>query len=154
MILRAVRDTTHRDIMHIGRKLFVVVIVLTILWGAILASDPRFISGSEVLRNPFLLVFLYGPTIIFAIISASKWRHGQIWPMAAFAIGLLCTGLFHKIVAGAAYGNPGYMIPAGHIAAPAVSLAAYLIAFLSSWAVVRVAQSLHRRNTRDEQKDN
>lgn len=140
--------------MYISRKLLVVVIVITIFLGAILASDPRFISHSALLRNPFLLVFLFGPTIIFAVIAAVKWRNGQIWQLAAFAIGLVCTGIFHQVVAGEAYGNPGYMAPAGHIAAPAVSLAAYLLAFFGSWAVVAVTNKLRRKISHDDPVEN
>ncbi len=135
--------------MHTGRKLLIVVIVIAVFLGATLATDPRFIPHSRILRNPFLLVFLFGPTIIFAIIAVINWRKGQIWQLAAFAIGLMCTGLFHRFVAGESYGNPGYMVATGHIAAPAVSLAAYLAAFFGTWAAVSLTQKL-RRTTPDE----
>ena len=140
--------------MHAGKKLSVAAIVITVLLGAILATDPRFIAPSELLRNPLLVVFIYAPTIFFATVSMIKWRNGQIWPVAAFAIGLICTGLVHQGVAGAAYGNPGYMVATGHIAAPVVSLVAYLVAFLGSWAVARVTHSLQRKNSHDGKEEN
>ncbi len=140
--------------MHTGRKLLVVVIVITVFLGAILALDPRFIPYSGILRNPFLLIFLFGPTIFFAILAVIKWRKGQIWQLAAFAIGLMCTGLFHQFVAGEADGNPGYTVPATHIAAPAVSLAAYLAAFFGTWAVLRVTKKLRRTILHDDQEEN
>jgi len=140
--------------MHLGRKLLSVAIVVLVFLGAILASDPRFISHSALARNPLLAAVLYGPTVIFAVVAVTSWRNGRIWPAAAFAIGLMCTGLFHQYVAGEAYGNPGYMAPTGHIAAPIVSLAAYLISFLGGWVVVASMTKLSQAISKDEQEEN
>jgi hypothetical protein len=133
--------------MRLGRKLLIVGIVVFIFIGAILASDPRFVSHSVLAHNPLLMVFIYSPTIVFAVIAVVKFRNGQIWTAAAFAVGLMCTGLFHQVVAGGTYGNPGYMFPAAHIVAPVASLAIYLVSFLGGWIVVRVTQKMRRANS-------
>jgi len=140
--------------MRLGRKLSVVVIVILIFLGAILASDPRFVSHSELARNPLLIAFLYGPTIVFAVIAATKFRKGEIWAAAAFAVGLMGTGLFHQFVAGATYGNPGYMVPMAHLVAPVVSLVAYLVSFLGGWIVLRVTQRIRGANSQTGQVEN
>ncbi len=74
--------------------------------------------------------------------------------MIAFAVGLMCTGLFHQFVASEAYGNPGYMAGTGHIAAPVVSLVAYLAAFLGGWAVAGATRRLRRAISHDDQEEN
>jgi len=130
--------------MRLGRKLSVVVIVILIFLGAILATDPRFVSHSELARNPLLIAILYGPTIVFAVIAVVKFRKGQIWPAAAFAVGLMCTGLFHQFAAGTTYGNPGYGISVAQVVAPVVSLVAYLISFLGGWTVVIATHKIRR----------
>jgi len=130
--------------MRLGRKLSVVVIVILIFLGAILATDPRFVSHSELARNPLLSAFLYGPTIVFAVIAVVKFRNGRIWVAAAFAVGLMCTGLFHQFVAGATYGSPGYVFPVAHVVAPVVSLVAYLVSFLGGWTVMMATQKIRR----------
>lgn len=138
----------------LGRKLFAVAIVVLIFLGAILASDPRFISHSALSRNPLLAAFLYGPTVIFAVVAVAGWWNGRLWPAAAFAIGLMGTGLFHQYVAGEAYGNPGYMAPTGHIAAPIVSITAYLVSFLGGWAIVAAMNKLSPMISKDQQEQN
>lgn len=139
--------------MHLSRKLLVVGIAILIILGAILATDPRFISHSTLAQRPYLIAILYGPTVTFAVIAAIQFRKDRIWPAAAFAIGMMCTGMFHQFVAGEAYGNPGYMAPTGHIAAPIVSLAAYLISFLGGWAVVASMTKLSQAISKDEQEE-
>ncbi len=122
--------------------------------GAILASDPRFVSHSALARNPLLIPFLYGPTIVFAVITAIKLRNGQTWAAAAFAVGLMCTGLFHQFVAGETYGDPGYMAPIAHIAAPVVSLVAYVVSFLGGWIVMRATKKIRGPASQDGQVEN
>ena len=136
--------------MHLGRKVLATGVVIVVFLGAVLASDPRFVSHSTLAGNPILAAFIYGPTILFAVIAVIKWRNGRIWPAVAFAVGLMCTGLFHQIVAGAAYGNPGYMFPASHILAPIVSLAAYLVSFLVGWIVVIGTHKIRRARSGEE----
>ena len=85
-----------------------------------------------------MAIYIYAPTVLFAILGTVQLFRGRLWPAAAFAMGLVATGLFHQQVVGDSYGNPGYMIPAGHIAAPLVSGVAYAVCFLGAWALVRV----------------
>jgi len=141
---RPVASRSHKDIMRLGRKLSLVPIVILIFFGAIMALDPRFVSHSELARKPLLTAFLFGPTIVFAVIAVVRFRKGQTWPAAAFAVGMMCTGLFHQTVVGASYGNPGYMFPGGHLIAPIVSLVAYLISFLGGWIIVRATQKIRQ----------
>ena len=131
--------------MRLSRKFLTIGITVVVFLGGILASDPRFIPRA----NPVLIAFIFGPTILFAVIAVVKWRNGLIWPAAAFAVGLMFTGLFHQMVAGETYGNPGYMFAGLHIVAPLVSLAAYLLSFLSSWIVVWSAHKLGRARSGD-----
>lgn len=137
-----------------SRKLTILVIVLLIFLGAVLASDPRFVPPSRLIRNPLLFAYLYAPTIFFAVIAWIKFKSGRVWVAAAFAVGLLCTGLFHQYVAADTYGNPGYMFPAAHMVAPVVSLAAYLVALLGGWIVVRTMQKVRRVISQDGQGEN
>jgi len=130
--------------MRLGRNLSVVAIVILIFLGAMLATDPRFVSHSVLARNPLLIVILYGPTIVFAVIAVVKFRNGQTWPAAAFAVGLMCTGLFYQFAAGTTHGDPGYGISVAQVVAPVVSLVAYLVSFLGGWTVVIATQKIRR----------
>ena len=122
------------------RKLAVFISAALILVGAELAFDDRFVPLVALKNRPLFVVLIYFPTVFFAVFTLFKLRRGRVWPLTAFAIGLIGTGLFHQMVAEESYGNPGYMIPGGHVAAPVVSLTAYLAAFLGLWAVVRAVE--------------
>lgn len=122
----------------LSRKLTVSSLVALILVGAVMAFDQRFVSISEIIRNPVAALYYFAPTLLFTLIAVVQFRKKRIWPVAAFTIGLFTTGLFHQYVVQMSYGNPGYMFPGGHIIAPFVSGAAYLVAFLIAWIIARV----------------
>ncbi len=122
------------------RKLAIFISAILILVGAELAFDHRFVPMVALNNRPLFVVLIYFPTVFFAVLTLFKLRRGRVWPMIAFAIGLISTGLFHQKVAQESYGNPGYMIPGGHVAAPVVSLTVYLTTFLGLWAVVRAVE--------------
>ena len=130
----------------LSRKLTVSSLVALILVGAVMAFDQRFVSISVLLREPQSFLYLFTPTIIFAVIAVVQYRKKRIWPVAAFAAGLFATGLFHQYVVLMSDGNPGYMFPAGHIIAPFVSATAYLLSILFAWIFAWV---LKRRKTVD-----
>ncbi len=117
------------------RRLAYFIPVPLVLVGAGLAFDHRFVPVSAVFNGPLFVVFIYSPTAFFAVFTIFKLRRGRVWSLTAFATGLIGTGLFHQLVAAQSYGNPGYMVPIGHLIAPVFSLAAYLGAFLAAWAV-------------------
>lgn len=123
------------------RKLAIIIATILILVGVGLAFDHRFVPKAMLKNSPLFVVFIYLPTVCFAVLTLFKLGRGRVWSLTAFAIGLIGTGLFHQFVAEDSYGNPGYMIPAGHIAAPIVSLTAYIASFLGVWAVGKALKS-------------
>lgn len=105
-----------------------------------MAFDHRFIPLATFRNNPLFVALVYCPTAFFAILALLRLRHGQLLPLAAFAIGLIATGLFHQSLIAETYGDPGYMIPIGHFAAPIVSAAAYTTSLLAARTAGRVLQ--------------
>ena len=101
--------------------------------------DQRLVS---IEREPALAVYLYAPTAFFALIGMIQFSRKRDWPAFAFALGLIATGLFHQSVVGMSHGNPGYMFPGGHLAAPIVSVLAYALSFLGVWVVVKTSQRM------------
>ncbi len=122
------------------RRSLIVVLLFVVLLGASMAFDARFVPLSWVSSNPLFVIIIYSPTIICAFIVVRQLFRHRIWPAAAFSIGLVCTGFFHQWIAGQSYGNPGYMVPIGHIFAPALSMVAYLASFLVFWVIVRFSK--------------
>ena len=135
------REQTSNIIMRITRWLIFGVVVLLLLFGAALAFDRRFVPLSDVIYNPLFVALIYAPTAIFSTISLIQLRRGRTWPAIAFTAGLIGTGSFHQSVIDISYGNPGYMIPSGHLGAPVVSVIAYSVSFLVIWCIVRVGNS-------------
>ncbi len=121
--------------MYMIRKLAYFIPVPLILVGAGLAFDHRFVPLSAVFNKPLFVILIYSPTAFFAVFTVFKLRRGRVWSLTAFAAGLIGTGLFHQLVAAQSYGNPGHMVPTGHLIAPVFSSAAYLVAFIAAWAV-------------------
>ena len=132
------------------RKLAIFFAVIFILVGADLAFDHRFVPMATLNNSPLFVVLIYFPTVLFAVFTFFKLRRGRVWSLTAFAIGLIGTGLFHQNVAEESYGNPGYMIPAGHIAAPIVSLTAYIVSFLGVWAAVKALEGIKGSKKHEE----
>lgn len=121
--------------MPVKRKLAIFIPVLLILVGAGLAFDHRFVPMATLFNKPAFVALVYCPTVFFALFTVSSLRRGRVWPLTAFATGLIGTGVFHQSVLAESYANPGYMVPIGHIAAPIVSTAAYAVSFLGVWAI-------------------
>jgi len=113
------------------------VIAILALWGAWIAFDQRFFHWMEFIDRPVQGLFLYFPTLLFALLALFKWQQGRRWSPAAFTVGLFITGLFHQMVIGQSHNNPGYMFPVGHILAPFVSLVAYTVSFILVWWFAR-----------------
>ncbi len=132
------------------RRFLLPVVACLILLGMALAFDRRFVPFSHMSRKPELGIYIYSPTALFAFVGLVQFLRGRIWPAVAFAIGLICTGLFHQYVVGFSYGNPGYMAPTGHTAAPFVSVVAYSFAFLIVWGIVRVSRRERRTDSQDD----
>jgi len=132
--------------MRIKKRFIVPALALPILFGLAMAFDQQFVSSSDMRNKPIMGIVLYSPTVLFAFIGLIQFLRGRTWPAVAFTVGLIGTGLFHQSVIGFSYGNPGYMIPSGHIVAPFVSIAAYSISFLVVWGIVRVSQRKRRND--------
>jgi len=133
--------------MRVNRILAIVVLVFLVLVGAGLAFDHRFIPLVTLNNNPLFVALVYCPTVFFAVFTMFKLRRGQLWPLTGFALGLIGTGLFHQSVAADTYGNPGYMVPIGHFAAPFVSMAAYTVSLIGAWAIAKALRSKQDTNT-------
>ena len=99
--------------------------------------DQRLVS---IKRESALAAFIYAPTAFFAVIGTIQLLRKRYWPAVAFTLGLIATGLFHQTVIGAYHGNPGYMFPGGHIAAPIVSVVAYSLSFLGAWLIIKFSR--------------
>lgn len=126
--------------MRIEQRCIIPPLAFLILLGLAMAFDQKFVSFSDMSRKPLLGVFLYFPTALFALVGLIQFLRGRTWSAVAFTAGLIVTGLFHQSVIGFSYGNPGYMIPSGHIVAQLVSVVAYSISFLVAWGIARVSQ--------------
>ena len=124
--------------MAVSRKVASSMLALLILVGTVMVLDQRFVSVSVFMREPVSALYLFGPSLLFAIAGTWHYRRGRLWPAFAFATGLFATGLFHQYVINLSDGNPGYMFPAGHIIAPIVSFVAYTLAFLVIWGISRL----------------
>ncbi|UPW20111.1 hypothetical protein M0C34_07575 [Agarivorans sp. TSD2052] len=112
-----------------------------------MAFDKKFLSLSEMRSNFAFAIYIYFPTLIFAFVGTLQFLRGRNWPIVAFTAGLFGTAIFHQCVVGFSYGNPGYMVPGGHIVAPLVSIVAYLFTFLIAWGITRVLQRKRRSNS-------
>ena len=123
-------------------KVFLAVAIIPlVLIGTDLAFDKRFVPLSVLRSHPLFAIVIYVPTVLFLFLSLAQLIRHRLWPAIAFTFGLIGTGLFHQWVAAGSYGNPGYMVPIGHLAAPLVSLAAYLSSFLAIWLIVKLFAS-------------
>ena len=136
--------------MRIVRVTLIVVLLFLVLLGASMAFDARFIPLSSLTNNPLFVGIIYGPTVIFALIAVAQLFRHRIWPAAAFSIGLVGTGLCHQWIAEKSYGNPGYMVPIGHMVAPVVSMVFYLASFLAVWVIVKFLRLRIRRLSKED----
>ncbi len=126
--------------MQLNRRYAIPALALLVLLGVTLAFDRHFVSLSELGHKPVMAIYIYAPTVFFAVLGVIQFRRGRFWPVVGFAAGLIFTGLFHQAVIGASHGNPGYMFPGGHMVAPFVSVIAYSISLLGAWGIARVSQ--------------
>lgn len=134
--------------MQVSRKLTIPPLLLLVLLGAGLTFDQRLVS---IRNEPALAVYLYAPTAFFAVIGMIQCFRKRYWPAVAFTLGLIATGLFHQNVVDMYHGNPGYMFPGGHIAAPIVSVTAYVLSFLGAWVVVKTSQRMRGANSQNDE---
>ena len=132
--------------MRIGRIFTIAALLLLVVLGAALVFDQRLVS---IRRESALAAYIYAPTAFFAVIGMIQFHRGRYWPAVAFTVGLIVTGLFHQNVIGMYHGNPGYMFPGGHIAAPIVSVVAYSISFLGAWVIARTSRRLRLQSASD-----
>lgn len=117
-----------------------------------MSFDQKFLSFSDMRRYPLPSIYIFFPTVLFSLISLFQFLRGRTWPTVSFTAGLIGTGLFHQYVVGFSYGNPDYMMPAGHMAAPLVSIMAYSITFIVAWAIARGSQSKRGNSSEDKLK--
>ena len=115
-----------------------------------MAFDRRFVSFAVFRSNPLFVLLIYAPSALFGTVALVQLIRSRIWPAAAFSGGLIGTGIIHQAVADQSYGNPGYMVPIGHLAAPVASLVAYSACFLIAWLAVKVSRYGMRLRKGDE----
>jgi len=132
--------------MRLNRRLGLLALVLLLLVGGALAFDHRFLSMASFRNRPIVALFVYAPTLVFGGLALAQSCRRKLWPAFAFGAGLVATGLFHQAVAAESYGNPGYMIPGGHLVAPLFSGVAYSVSFLVAWVIVRVSRNRQERD--------
>lgn len=123
-----------------AKGVLVAALIILLLLGVSLAFDSRFLPVSALRNNLAFAIFVYLPTLAFAGIALWQLLRRRLWPAAAFTVGLAGTGVWHQLVADASYGNPGYMVPTGHMMAPAVSMVAYCLAFIVAWLIVKASR--------------
>ena len=104
--------------------------------GTDIAFDKHFVPLSTLSSHPLFVIIINVPTVFFLSLTLVQLLQRRVWPAVAFAFGLICTGFVHQWVADGSYGNPGYMVPLRHLAAPLASIIAYLVSFLVVWIVV------------------
>ena len=126
-----------------------VVLIFLLLIGVDLAFDKRFVPLSTLSSHPLFVIIIYVPTAFFLGLALVQLIRRRVWPAVSFAFGLIGTGFVHQWVADESYGNPGYMVPLGHLAAPLASMIAYSVSFLIVWIVVKYFIS-RLRNYQDE----
>ena len=134
--------------MQLNRKLTIPPLLLLVLLGAAMTFDQRLVS---IKREAALAAYIYAPTVIFAVIGIVQFSRKRFWPAVAFTLGLMATGLFHQSVVGAYHGNPGYMFPGGHIAAPIVSVVAYSLSFLGVWGAIKVWRRMRGASSQNDE---
>ena len=109
-------------------------ILCFIFIGSRLAFHDDFLPLSTAIKQPIIFLVIFGPTVFFGAIGLIESLIKKTLDKAiAFSIGLFLTGIFNTFVAMKTAGDPGYMVPIGHLMSPVVSLAAYLFAFLGNW---------------------
>lgn len=147
LVVRRVKQETEG--IQLIRNILIVALLLLILLGASMAFDSRFVPLSMLRNKPLFTIVIYFPTALFGVLASIQLIKHRVWPAAAFTTGLICTGLFHQLVADESHGNPGYMVATGHLAAPVVSTIAYAASFFIIWIIVkfthRSLKSTHRK---------